>query len=175
MANGGAIAGGALGGAGTGAAVGTTFGPVGTVVGAVGGAIIGGLSGLFSSNAEEAKAKQQALMRAADQRAAPWLAKLGQKVELTPYTQAKDHSGDVLEGALNGFSQYQAGQKTAQDNQMRQAMMQKLMGNNPQAAAAQTAALQGYQMPTANGAGGANSSSINDAMLMKLMQAQGAA
>lgn len=128
MANAGAVAGGALGGAGTGAAIGSVVPGIGTVIGAGGGALIGGLSGLFSSNAEENNRKMQMLMRAADQRAAPYLAKAGVSTQVTPFALAQNHGGDALNGALAGFGAYQSGQNAQSENDYRDAM-KKLMLN----------------------------------------------
>jgi hypothetical protein len=141
MASAGAVGGGALAGAGTGAAVGSVVPGIGTAIGAVGGAIIGGLSGLLSSNSDEAKTKEQMMMRAADQRAAPWLAKAGVKTELTPYDMGTNHGTDVLQGALQGFGQYQAGQQASQKGTMNDALLAKLQGQNPGLAAGQSSAL----------------------------------
>ena len=162
MANAGAIGGGALGGAGTGAAVGSVVPGIGTAVGAVGGAIIGGLSGLFSSNSEEAKEKQQMLLRAADQRAAPWLAKLGEKVDVTPYDLGTNHGTDVLQGALSGFQQYQAGQQAAQKNNLNEALLAKLQGPN-------TGSQQAQALQAMGGIAGGGASNYDD--IIKAVQA----
>lgn len=126
MASFGATAGGALGGAGTGAAIGTAVPVIGSGIGAGIGALVGGLSGLFGSNEEENNRRLQMMLRAADQRAAPWLAKAGVRTEITPYAMGKSHSADILQGALSGFQQYQAGENSASQNQYRDAM-KKLM------------------------------------------------
>lgn len=118
-------------GAGQGALAGAPLGPLGI---AAGGAL-GLLSGIFGNSAAEQQRKMEAASRAAEQRAAPYLAKAGASNGATTQVDYKQNgAGNLLQGALSGIQTAGNIQKNGQENDLRTAMMQKILdGQTPTA------------------------------------------
>lgn len=105
---------------------------------------VGLLTGLLGQGAQSRQAKAQMMMRAAEQEAAPW-------TKQAPQTQAafapQTAVGAGLGGALSGFQMAQSMGQASKEDELRQALLEKLT-SDPEALK-QTAALKSLGLGSA--------------------------
>ena len=96
-------------------------------------AAAGLLSSLMGSAAAQQKQKQTALMQAASEKAAPWLALAHAAPDQTKTEFAAPVAGSAIQGILGGIGQGQAIQNASQKDAMNKALLQYYTNLNPQA------------------------------------------